>query len=979
TAEREGGYRMPVEVYAREFCHPDDMHLVADEVRKSIEATDPGYTSQIEHRIIRRDGEIRNIVVRIAITKDEQGRTVKTHGVNQDITERKRAEEALRESEAQLNAVVQGSPVPQFGIDRDHRIIYWNRALEELTGIPGKDVIGTSGQWRPFYPTERWVLADYLVEGEPEKIREAYGGTCRPSGLIDGAFEAIDFFPTLHTEGGWLYYTAAPIRDANGAVIGAVETLEDITERKQAENALRESEERYKGVIESQTEFITRFTPDARVTFANDAYLRYFGLERAEIIGKKFHPRIPAEDREEVREHFASLTRESPVGTVEHRIIMPDGQVKWQKWVDRAIFGADGELVEYQSVGRDITGQKEAEEALRLSESRYREFFTTSRDVVFITTPAGEWVDFNDAAVELFGYNSRDELKSTPIARLYEDAEKRNAFIDLIIGKGYVKEYPVKLRKRDGTLIDTLITAVPLKGENGSITSLVGSIRDITERKKVEEALQESEEKYRNLVELASTGIAIIQDGSIAYANKGLGEVWGGSPEELLQKPISHLVHPKEREKILDRYRRRIAGETMPSVYETVFLRKDGSAYPAEIHAGLITYRGRPADLILIQDITERKRFVRALQESQERYRQIVEGTNAGVWVFDNDFTTIYANEQMARMLGVLPGEMLGRSISDFVFPDDRAQVNEVFAKIGNGRIPDTELRFRRKDQRESWLRVAAGPFFDVEGQRVGFTGIFSDITTSRKAEAAVRQAEAKYHSIVEFAVEGIYQIDTKGRFLTANPAMARVLGYESVEEMLASVTDTANQLWVSPAQRRQYLTKLREEELVNGFEAEYFRKDGGRIWVSLSTRAVKGPDGKIAYSEGTLEDITQRKRAEDALRESEEMFRNPVEQSPVGIFLIQDGIVRYVNPMLAEMGGFSRDDIMARPFADFVHPEDQAKVGEAIARLLRHEAHSESVQYRSRKRDGGYLEMEAYGSSMIFQGRPAVYGTIID
>ncbi len=308
-------------------------------------------------------------------------------------------------------------------------------------------------------------------------------------------------------------------------------TFQDITERKQAEEALRQSEERYRAVLESQTEFITRFAPDSTVTFVNDAYLTYFGLDRNEIIGKKFKPEIPEEDRRVVKEHFASLSKETPVAIIEHRIIMPDGQVRWQRWIDRAIYDADGNLVEYQSVGRDTT-----------------------------------------------------------------------------------------------------------------------------ERKQAEEALLESEEKYRNLVEMANIGITIIQDGALKYANPGLAGLWGGSVEELLAVPMVDLVHPDERGKIRDRIERRLAGEQLPSAYETVLLRRDGTLYPAEINAGLITYQGRPADLILIHDITTRKRAEKALQESQERYRQIVEGTNAGVWVFDNDFSTIYANEQMAKMLGSLPG-----------------------------------------------------------------------------------------------------------------------------------------------------------------------------------------------------------------------------------------------------------------------------------------------------------------------------------
>ncbi|MCP1716137.1 PAS domain S-box-containing protein [Methanocalculus alkaliphilus] len=140
--------------------------------------------------------------------------------------------------------------------------------------------------------------------------------------------------------------------------------LEDITERKRMEEDLRESEERYRNIVEDQTEFICRFRPDGRYLFVNGAYCRYFGLDRDDILEHGYHPEIPPEDRERLRTFFTSLTERTPFGIIQHRIIMPDGSVRWQEWSDRAIFDSSGKVTEYQSVGRDITIQKEAEEAL---------------------------------------------------------------------------------------------------------------------------------------------------------------------------------------------------------------------------------------------------------------------------------------------------------------------------------------------------------------------------------------------------------------------------------------------------------------------------------------------------------------------------------------------------------------------------------------------------------------------------------------
>lgn len=290
--------------------------------------------------------------------------------IARNITERKKAEKNVMESKEQLDAIINGSPIPKFVIDRHHHVVFWNRALEQHSSIPAAGVIGTTHAWKAFYPSERPVMADLLVDDRTDLFAEWYGNKSSPSPYISGAYEATDFFPHMGDHGTWLHFTAVAIRDRKGSIIGAVETLEDITGQKNAEAALRESEERYRNIVEDQTEFVCRFAPDGTHVFANDAYCRYFSKPRDEIIGKKFSPEIPAEDHDCISRHFRSLTRDHPVNDITHRIIMPDGQVRWQRWSDRAIFDAEGKIIEYQSVGKDVTDLKQAEAKANLANEK---------------------------------------------------------------------------------------------------------------------------------------------------------------------------------------------------------------------------------------------------------------------------------------------------------------------------------------------------------------------------------------------------------------------------------------------------------------------------------------------------------------------------------------------------------------------------------------------------------------------------------
>ncbi|MDD1694486.1 MAG: PAS domain S-box protein [Methanoregula sp.] len=312
--------------------------------------------------------------------------------------DRRRVQDELKDSKKQLSDLINFLPDATYAIDLKGRIIVWNRMMEELTGVSPASVIGSRDlpSALPVSEENRPALADCIIrpEAEPEKDYP----NLRRSGdrLI-----AETYHPPYHERNGaYFWLTASPIYDAAGKIVGAIESVRDITQRKETEEKLKHahdelnaayeqltateeelrqnydelsknqqelirSEERYRNVVEDQTEFICRFSPDGKLTFVNDAYCRYFSLNREDCIGKPHTVVLPPEDIPRMKEQLSQLSPSNPVTAIDHRIIIRSGEMRWHHWSDRAIFDNTGKLIEYQSVGMDTTRQKNAEEKLK--------------------------------------------------------------------------------------------------------------------------------------------------------------------------------------------------------------------------------------------------------------------------------------------------------------------------------------------------------------------------------------------------------------------------------------------------------------------------------------------------------------------------------------------------------------------------------------------------------------------------------------
>ncbi len=321
-------------------------------------------------------------------------------GTIRDITELKRAEKDLSESEARLTQIVMGSPVPSFVIDNNHITTHWNTALEKVTGISGNEVIGTNKQWMAFYSFERPVMADLIVDNVPEQtVSDYYRGKFRKSTGIADAYEAEDFFPDLAKKGKWLFFTAAPLRNSTGEIIGSVETLQDTTDRKMAEQALKESEEKYRLLVEFASDAIFVAQGES-IKFPNPKALDLIGYSAEELEKLTFVDLIHPEDRNRVLERYKRrLSGEELPTTYSFRVMHKTGKhLTVQINATQIIWEGRPATLNFL---RDITAQKISEDQLRQSQK-----------LEAIGTLAGGIAhDFNNILAGIFGYTQLLQIK----------------------------------------------------------------------------------------------------------------------------------------------------------------------------------------------------------------------------------------------------------------------------------------------------------------------------------------------------------------------------------------------------------------------------------------------------------------------------------------------------------------------------------------------------------------------------------------
>jgi len=892
-----------------------------------------------------------------------------------DITDRKQAEVKLKESQDRLAKTVDGVTIPAFVINREHKLLDWNTALEKLSGIKKEQAVGSNNQWAAFYSHERPVMADLVIdEASESEIEKYYQDKYRKSLLIEGAYEAEDFFPALGEGGKWLHFTASPIRNEAGEVIAAIETLEDITERKQAEKALKESEERYRTTFENTGTAMVILEEDTTISLANHQFEMLSGYSKQEIEGKKSWTEfIHQEDLERMKEYHRQRRetgKEAPT-QYEFRFVDREGDIKNIFLTVDVIPGTKRSIASLN----DITQRKQAEEDLIIAERNFRHSLDNSPLGVRIVTAEGELLYANQAMLDICDYNSVEELKNTPIKEHYTPesyAGFRKRREESKQGKPAPDSYEVSIIRKDSEVRHLIVSRKPVVW-NGEIHYQT-LYQDITERKQAEKALQESEEKLRRMFQSVSDGIYVVGlNGVTTEVNKKALEMHGfDSKHELLGKNAFELIAPRDHKRVATTVRN-VLKLRLTGGIECALLKTDGSEFPAELSISVLTdASGNLAGQITIaRDITERKQAEEALKLQKAHLQQLFDNSPEAIALVDNADRIIDTNKGFKALFGYPIGEIKGRFINELIVPEDRIEEASSLSQTGLYKeVIRKETVRKRKDGSLVDVSILGYPI-QLGNQQAGAYAIYSDITQRKRAEEALRESNRRFEDIAESALEWIWEANTDGKYTYASPTVEKILGYKPEELLGKHFYDLFH-----PDDREQLKKAAFElsakKQPFHEFISRSLHKNGEVVWMSTNGVPILDKEGRPLGYRGADTDITQRKQTEEKLVDEATRRRILVEQSRDGIVILdQNGKVYEANQQFAKMLGYSPEETAQLHVWDWDTQWTKEQLLEMLGSV---DAAGDHFQTYHRRKDGTFYDVEISTNGAIIAGQKLVF-----
>ncbi len=842
--------------------------------------------------------------------------------------------------------------------------------------------------------------AVYLVEGSELRIVEANEAVCRMLGytrdemlalrvpdlvppdkrhLIRGVRESVTGLQGFRRDRRLLLRkdgTTVPTdHSIAGIQIGGkpyyLASSRDLTEQECAARELEEAKAFLEHVQQGASDGIAILDENGVYVSVNPRLLEMHGRPAGDFVGRSFRERTAPEHLEAYEEMYRRLLRGEKI-RMQSKFRTTAGREFTVDVSSAAIERAGKKYV--VALVRDVTEQAKAEEALRKahdelerrvaertgelkeSEGRYRALADNSGVGVWHITPEGRTIYANPAMAAMLGIGDPRDLREETYHQFFTpetlEAIKREHVRRL---EGLPSNYEMEIVQPGGAHRRAMLYGAPMMGPDGKLQSLIGTFIDITERKRAEEALRESEERYRLVARATDTGI---WDWEIATNRVYFSPIWkrqiGYEDTELPSRyeEWESRLHPDDRGRILEGLGRHVAAGTPEFEHEFRLRHRDGSWRTILAQAAILKDEaGRPFRVVGTHvDVTERRRGEEALRESEERFRGAFAHGGIGMALVSADGHFLQVNRSLCEMLGYDERELLSISFQAITFPEDRPKSAELAVRMLAGEETSARLekRYRHRDGRVVWVDLATTLIRDTGGKPRYFVSGIQDITERKRAEedlerrveertallsaeiAERRRTEERlrlYKEIFANANEAIAIIDPKGFFLEQNAAHSAMTGFSDAE-----IRGKTPAIALGEGPFAKIAAELGERGTSRG-EYSFQVKDGRVLQIDFSAFSMRDATGNVLCHVGIKRDITERKRAEEALRDSEERWRSVVTHAPDFILTVdRQGRIMSLNRTVP---GVMLDQVIGAKAEDFIPPHQRDMMRSAVERVF--------------------------------------------
>jgi PAS domain S-box-containing protein len=924
-----------------EIVVPEDREMVSENTIKMLKGELP---LPYQFRVTCKDGSI--IWVMATVKSIQYHGRQAILGNYMEITGRKQIEGALKESEETYRELANGITDVFFAMDKQLRYTYWNKASEVLTGIRAEDAIGKS--IREIFPDKPWrrravkVYRDVLRTQEPQTFVSDYD--------IDDRHYIFEI-------------SAYPSRG------GVSVFVRDITESKQAEKARREAEEEKSAFLEEAPVGIIHTDLEGKITYVNKRFESESGYSRGEITGKSGLQLdwFPANTTKYLAKRMADRLRGSPAEHWETQFKCKDGRWIWIE-LEGKILRRLGVPLGFQIIAMNITERKRAEETLQAEKNKLQSVIDAMADALTIQDTEYNIIYQNEPA----RISSGGDRVGEKCYRAYEDRESicedcpiEKAFKD---SKPHTSERQRALPSGELSFWETI--ANPIRDARGEIVSCLEIGRDITERKKQEQALADELTRRRLLIDQSIDGIVVLDvDAKVVEANPRFAGMLGYSLEEVRELHTWDWDKNFPPEEILEMGRN---VDEKGLHLETKHTRKDGSVIDVDISINGTMCGGQKLIFCVCRDVTERKEMEEALDLQRAYFQQLFDNSPDAIVLLDTDTRVVQANKGFEKLFGYSSREIKGRNIKELIIPEDYLEdVSAVLQTVFSGKVVRKETVRRRKDGSLVEVAMVAYPI-RFDDKLVGLCGVYSDITEHKQAVEALRKSEERYRTILEEMEDAYFEVDLGGHLTFVNNSVCRDLGYSreeligmsykgfTVEDDIESVFQVFNEVYQTGVPNK-------------GSPWKTIRKDGVQGFAETSVSPLRNNKGEIIGFRGVGRDITERKKTEEKLRQSRENYRALFDSSVIGAIVLDAETMQVVmaNKAAMKMFGFSSETTGVNPL-DFVPSEDREKNLELIVKEVFEKDSREAIDLPAVTKDGRKIWVSATGAKITHGGRLA-------